>query len=192
MYVPVRERSINPLESAASKRQKVQHDEQSFSAAFEREVARGLSENEEIFNHEVNVPTKHLSSWADKHRPRKPQYFNRVALGFEWNKYNQTHYDQDNPPPKVVQGYKFNIFYPDLLDKLKAPRYKIERDDGRKRGEMLAPAGQDDTCILRFMAGPPYEDIAFRIIDKEWDYSAKRERGFKSSFDKVGFMVLGS
>jgi hypothetical protein len=22
-------------------------------------------------------------------------------------------------------------------------------------------------------------------VDKEWDYSAKRERGFKSSFDKV-------
>jgi hypothetical protein len=21
----------------------------------------------------------------------------------------------DNPPPKVVQGYKFNIFYPDLM-----------------------------------------------------------------------------
>ncbi|KAI3874416.1 hypothetical protein MKW92_012170 [Papaver armeniacum] len=26
-----------------------------------------------------------------------------------WNKYNQTHYDHDNPPPKIVQGYKFNI-----------------------------------------------------------------------------------
>ena len=23
----------------------------------------------------------------------------------------------DNPPPKIVQGYKFNIFYPDLIDK---------------------------------------------------------------------------
>ena len=21
----------------------------------------------------------------------------------------------DNPPPKVVQGYKFNVFYPDLM-----------------------------------------------------------------------------
>lgn len=28
------------------------------------------------------------------------------------------------------------------------------------------PAGS--TCILRFTAGPPYEDIAFRIINKEW------------------------
>ena len=23
--------------------------------------------------------------------------------GYEWNKYNQTHYDGDNPPPKTVQ-----------------------------------------------------------------------------------------
>lgn len=39
--------------------------------------------------------------WHDKYRPRKPKYFNRVHTGYEWNKYNQTHYDHDNPPPKV-------------------------------------------------------------------------------------------
>ncbi len=33
-----------------------------------------------------------------------------------------------------------------------------------------------------FNAGPPYEDIAFRIVDKEWEYSHKR--GFRSSFDR--------
>ncbi len=37
--------------------------------------------------------------------------------GYEWSKYNQTHYDYDNPPPKVVQGYKFNILYHDLVDR---------------------------------------------------------------------------
>lgn len=31
--------------------------------------------------------------------------------GFEWNKYNQTHYDVDNPPPKIVQGYRFNVSF---------------------------------------------------------------------------------
>jgi len=51
-----------------------------------------------------------------------------VHTGYEWNKYNQTHYDHDNPPPKIVQGYKFNIFYPDLMDKTKAPTYNIEKD----------------------------------------------------------------
>jgi len=86
--------------------------------------------------------------WHDKYRPRKPKYFNRVHTGYEWNKYNQTHYDHDNPPPKIVQGYKFNIFYPDLVDKTKAPTYFIEKD-----------GDSTETCIIRFHAGPPYEDI---------------------------------
>lgn len=153
-------------------------------ALYEREVARGISENEEIFASEEEVSTTAKPLWANKYRPRKPRYFNRVQMGYEWNKYNQTHYDHDNPPPKVVQGYKFNIFYPDLIDKARAPTYKIERENGRKRGESFAPAGEEDTCLIRFIAGPPYEDVAFRIVDKEWDYSAKRERGFRSSFDK--------
>lgn len=158
---------------------------QATKALYEREVARGINENEEIFTAEENVTTASKPQWADKYRPRKPRYFNRVQMGYEWNKYNQTHYDHDNPPPKVVQGYKFNIFYPDLIDKAKAPTFKIIREHGRKRGESFAAAGEEDTCLIRFIAGPPYEDIAFRIVDKEWDYSAKRDRGFRSSFDKV-------
>ncbi|KAK7742248.1 hypothetical protein SLS53_004391 [Cytospora paraplurivora] len=157
---------------------------QATRALYEREVARGISENEEIFTAEEAVPSTSKPQWAEKYRPRKPQYFNRVQMGYEWNKYNQTHYDHDNPPPKVVQGYKFNIFYPDLIDKTKAPTFKIIREGGRRRGESFAPAGEEDTCLLRFIAGPPYEDIAFRVVDREWDYSAKKERGFRSSFDK--------
>jgi hypothetical protein len=34
--------------------------------------------------------------------PLKPRYYNSVKTGFEWNKYNQTHYDAENPPPKTV------------------------------------------------------------------------------------------
>ncbi|KAK0555358.1 hypothetical protein OC846_001198 [Tilletia horrida] len=107
--------------------------------------------------------------YEDKYRPRKPRYFNRVHTGYEWNKYNQTHYDTDNPPPKVVQGYKFNIFYPDLIDKTKAPTYRIIKE-----------SGNDETVLLRFIAGPPYEDVAFRIVNKQWDH----KRGFRSSFDR--------
>jgi hypothetical protein len=154
-------------------------------AMYDREVERGVEEDEEVFAGEEEVSTASKSQWSGKYRPRKPKYFNRVQMGYEWNKYNQTHYDHDNPPPKVVQGYKFNIFYPDLINKNKAPTYRIERENGRRRGQSFAPAGEEDTCLIRFMSGPPYEDIAFRIVDKEWDYSAKRERGFRSSFDKV-------
>ncbi|EPQ65250.1 hypothetical protein BGT96224_2084 [Blumeria graminis f. sp. tritici 96224] len=157
---------------------------QTTTALYDREVARGIDEDEEIFTGEEAITTVAKPQWADKYRPRKPRYFNRVQMGYEWNKYNQTHYDHDNPPPKVVQGYKFNIFYPDLIEKAKAPNFKIIRENGRKRGMSFAPAGEEDTCLIRFIAGPPYEDIAFRIVDKEWDYSAKRDRGFRSSFDK--------
>lgn len=30
---------------------------------------------------------------SDKYRPRKPKYFNRVHSSFEWNEYNQSHYE---------------------------------------------------------------------------------------------------
>lgn len=106
--------------------------------------------------------------WADKYRPRKPRFFNRVHTGFEWNKYNQTHYDFDNPPPKIVQGYKFNIFYPDLIDKTQAPTYTI------------TPTEDKDFAILKFTSGPPYEDIAFKIVNREWEYSHKH--GFRCQF----------
>ncbi|XP_050204957.1 splicing factor Cactin-like [Mercurialis annua] len=119
---------------------------------------------------EVNLDSQ-VYWWHDKYRPRKPKYFNRVYTGYEWNKYNQTHYDHDNPPPKIVQGYKFNIFYPDLVDKIKAPTYTIEKE-----------GNSDETCIIRFHVGPPYEDIAFRIVNEEWEYSHKK--GFKCTFER--------
>jgi hypothetical protein len=109
-------------------------------------------------------------SWQDKYRPRKPRYFNRVKTGYDWNAYNKTHYDHDNPPPKIVQGYKFNVFYPDLIDKTRTPQYKLERAD------------TDDFCILRFSAGPPYEDIAFKIINRQWNKS--RKSGFRCTFER--------
>jgi len=109
-------------------------------------------------------------TWQDKYRPRKPRYFNRVKTGYDWNKYNQTHYDHDNPPPKIVQGYKFNVFYPDLIDNLQTPQYFLERADNNQ------------FCILRFHAGPPYEDVAFKIINREWNKA--RKRGFRSTFER--------
>ena len=186
---PVQQTQNTPVASVPTRFSAIPNEDfsQATKALYEKELAKGVSENEEIFTAEEAVSTGSRPQWAGKHRPRKPRYFNRVQMGYEWNKYNQTHYDHDNPPPKVVQGYKFNIFYPDLIDKTKAPTYRIERENGRKRGQSFAQAGEEDTCLIRFMAGPPYEDIAFRIVDKEWDYSAKRERGFRTTFDKVSF-----
>ena len=152
-----------------------QRDEGTSSRGQEREDLRLLEEQEEgdkLFKDEVEVVSK-VQWWHETYQARKPRYKNHVHTGFEWTKYNQTHYDYDNPPPKVVRGYKFNIYYPDLIDQSKAPSYKLEQD----------PESLDHTtCILRFNAGAPYEDLAFRIVNKEWEYTSKK--GFKCNFDR--------
>jgi hypothetical protein len=130
----------------------------------------GNAEEELDANDEVNLTANNKYSWQDRYAPRKPRYFNRVKTGYDWNKYNQTHYDHETPPPKIVQGYSFNIFFPDLVDPTKSPQYFVE------------PADSDDFCILRFRGGAPYEDIAFKIINREWNKS--RKRGFKCSFER--------
>lgn len=149
---------------------------------FKEEELKGLDFDEEAFT-EQDVEfadkdksdlqiKKALSKYAfnDKFKPRKPKYFNRMKTGFEWTKYNQVHYDHDNPPPKVVQGYKFTIFYPDLIDHSKPPQFSIEESDS------------PDFVVLRFHAGPPYLDIAFRIVNKEWSLGTKF--GYKCLFSR--------
>lgn len=82
---------------------------------------------------------------------------------------------KDNPPPKVISGYRFSIFYPDLIDKSKPPTYYIK-----------PIPGDDETQLIVFTAGPPYEDIAFRIVKKPWEYSHRR--GFRSVFSAGGVL----
>lgn len=142
---------------------------------FVRKAKEGMGQDEAQFSVEVPLTSK-AYLWADKYRPRKPRFFNRVHTGFEWNKYNQTHYDFDNPPPKIVQGYKFNIFYPDLINKRSTPEYFLEACHDNK-----------DFAILRFHAGPPYEDIAFKIVNREWEYSHRH--GFRCQFSNGIFQL---
>jgi hypothetical protein len=136
-------------------------------AEADREM--GASEEQMQQTDEVSLPVRQYA-WQDKYRPRKPRYFNRVRTGFSWNRYNQTHYDRDNPPPKSIFGYKFNIFYPDLIDKSATPQYFLE--------------GCDDPgfAILRFHAGPPYEDIAFKVVSQQW--LTGKHSGFRCVFER--------
>uniref|UniRef100_K3X2U2 Splicing factor Cactin n=1 Tax=Globisporangium ultimum (strain ATCC 200006 / CBS 805.95 / DAOM BR144) TaxID=431595 RepID=K3X2U2_GLOUD len=146
-------------------------DESREAMQMERaEAHKELEDMEEKMGMSEEVAIDDVPQWSEKYQPRKPRYFNRVKTGYDWNKYNQTHYDHDNPPPKVVQGYKFNLFYPDLIDKHAAPRFFLEKTNS------------PDFCIIRFSAGPPYQDIAFKIVNREWEYSHKR--GFKSVFER--------
>jgi hypothetical protein len=73
-------------------------------------AADGVEEKEERVSNTQEITLDHHYLWSDKYRPRKPRYYNRVHTGYDWNQYNKKHYDVDNPPPKTVQGYKFNVF----------------------------------------------------------------------------------
>ncbi|KAL9642774.1 hypothetical protein ABK040_009849 [Willaertia magna] len=136
---------------------------------FFKEIKSREEEGDEDGVEEVKLLNEQQYSWNDKFRPRKPKYFNRVRTGYEWTAYNRTHYDTENPPPKVIQGYRFNIFYPDLIDKTKIPSFHVEKEN-------------EDFCILRFHAGPPYEDIAFRIVNRIWERSHRK--GYKCIFER--------
>ena len=46
---------------------------------------------------------------------------------------------------QVVQGYKFNVFYSDLLEKSEAPGYALDKDPNADE--------HGSTCLLRFHAG---------------------------------------
>lgn len=145
--------------------------DQSIEDIMRLEIIKKLpqEENEGEFNELATIKPV-IEDWMRKFKPRKPKFFNRIKTGYEWNRHNQTHYNHLNTPPKVVQGYKFNIFYPYLIDKTKAPQFYLQ------------PGETDETCVIRFHAGPPYEDIAFKIVNREWDFSDRN--GFKCFFDK--------
>lgn len=143
-----------------------------------KERAKGMGEDESAFADEVEATPKNDATnqasqkyaWNYKYRPRKPRYFNRVHTSYEWTKYNRTHYDHDNPPPKTVRGYRFNVFYPDLIDPSKTPTFHISKTDN------------PDVSVLTFRAGPPYLDLAFKIINRPWEKSHRK--GFRCTFDR--------
>eukprot|EP01066_Platyproteum_vivax_P015307 Platyproteum_vivax@DN6782_c0_g1_i2.p1 len=161
------------VEAKSKKRAAVENRVTMDEKTFIEEVVRASKFEEDD---EVNFTGSELAlaqqrfDWEDKYEPRKPRFFNRIKTGYEWNKYNQSHYDHDNPPPKSVQGYKFNIFYPDLIDNSVAPTYHLESSDSA------------ETVTIRFHAGPPYEDIAFKIINREWLTVPKF--GFRCVFER--------
>ena len=113
----------------------------------------------------------------------KPEYVCRVQSGYEWNRYNATHYDSatDNLPPSITKGYKFDIFYPDLPERLtpeSKPTFTL----------LPTSKGWEDTeAILKFSAGLPYSDIAFRVANRNWNRNPRR--GFQCVLERGVFSL---
>lgn len=128
--------------------------------------------NERLFVEEaVGLPPRQYP-WASQHTPIKPRYHNWVFLRIEWTKYNQAHYNSQNPPPPTPQGYCFNIFYPHRVEPARTPTYITEPD----------PIDSENWQLLRFIGGPPYEDLVFRIPAHRWELGHRA--GFKCSFER--------
>ena len=72
----------------------------------------------------------------------------------------------------LCKAINLTSFIQTLLIIQRVPSYTIEKDKDSNHGE---------TCIIKFHAGLPYEDIAFRIVNDDWDYSHKN--GFKCTFE---------
>jgi hypothetical protein len=90
---------------------------------LEYERSRPLGPNEEWFKDEVEVVTE--APWMSSYQSKKPFFVAKVRMGFDWTVYNRKHYDFDSEPPRVIQGYKFTLFYPDLVDRTKSPEYQL-------------------------------------------------------------------
>ncbi|PBJ72310.1 hypothetical protein BCY84_01273 [Trypanosoma cruzi cruzi] len=164
-----------------------------FRAALEKNN-EFLGEDEEIFEDEIMDYYKHHPQSAAKSRNNvasiekdkkaeepmtlvKPHRFCKVKTGYTWTQYNRTHYDaRTNPPPRSVLWYEFTLFYPALAN-TKRDMSRIYRIENTLKGP------NDDYCILVFSVGPPYADVAYQIVRKQWD---PRPGGVRASFDDTG------
>lgn len=112
---------------------------------------------------------------------KKPKYYNRVRSEVDWNKHSMSliqwkilidldtaNFTPDNPPPPTILGYKFNIFFPEWHDMTQSPTYRILKTEN------------PDMVIILFKGVAPYRDIAFKVVNSEWEYSQKK--GYRCDF----------
>ncbi|KAK3023905.1 hypothetical protein RJ639_044527 [Escallonia herrerae] len=84
--------------------------------------------------------------------------------------------EQVSTSPKQVTSYRFDVFYPDILDTTKLRSYNLDQLENEGASGL--------TCIIKFSAGPPYDDLVFRIktlyglkqASKLWNSQIRRIR----------------
>ncbi|GIQ81769.1 hypothetical protein KIPB_002782 [Kipferlia bialata] len=130
-----------------------------------------LAEEEELI--EIRAEEEGVVVGADGSERVRPVHIARVIMGVDWNQYNKAHYTKENPPPKVVRGYRFAVFLPNLDREAmgrRTPSWSIlERGDD-----------SENTHLLCFKTGPPYAPIVFEIVRKQWVKGARS--GFRSEW----------
>ena len=154
-----------------------------------------------------------------------------LLQGYDWNQYNKKHYDTDNPPPKTVQGYKFNVRSLSLRNEWELNVTFLDllsRSDRQEQNSVVqfgenSPFLRSSPCCVSLLCrlsvktieNSPFsnfmlvlrmrsvqltvwhwwslptvlsiQDIAFKIVSKEWDYSYKH--GFRCHFQNGIFQL---
>ena len=97
--------------------------------AFQAEASRKMDADEEAFNIEASLPVPQVYQWADKYRPRKPRYFNRVHTVCE----RETEEDEEQRKKKKKGKEK---------ERGKRTEKRARHEDGTKNGKPT------DRCVL--------------------------------------------
>lgn len=124
----------------------------------------------------INVP----SLGAQVEDAVRPLYIAHEISQIVWTRYNQAHYSSTNPPPPIIQGYRFLVFYPAAQE---TPTYRTEPDPTSRPTTItttMSPSLSGETQFLRFIA-LPYQDLVFRIPAQQWELSHKH--GFRCTFE---------
>lgn len=164
-------------------------DEQYLVDTAAKDNEAPLQEDENFFKDEVHdyylrrnagVRSGGQTNDPTKRAPQqlvKPNRYCKVKTGFNWTQYNKTHYTRSNPPPKTVMWYEFTLFYPLLLQNKKINWGRIYRIEDVEQGF------NDEYCLLVFCPGPPYADVAYRVVRRQWD---TRPGAVRCSYDAKG------
>ncbi|KAI3645338.1 hypothetical protein MP228_011502 [Amoeboaphelidium protococcarum] len=132
---------------------------------------------------------RELGHLHDSEQSQIPEYYCKAVTGYVWTSYNRAKYSFDNPPPKLIQGYKFNIFFPDLIGSGRKPSFRLIDcpPSAQPMGNSDKTLEQSSKLIVFSCDGHVYRDIVFRIVNREWETSPRS--GFKSVFQH-GILTL--
>ena len=170
---------LSPMSQHAFRIRKRAGERDALEEILDADAAGGMENMEDLREEMIQdaelVLGDKAKMWDDRLKPRKPVFFCRKITGFSWNAYTRAHYDSvNNPPPRLVRGLRLDVLLPDLIDPTSTPSLEV------------IPNG-DETATLIISPGPPYFDIAFKILDKPWDRRSKG--GYRCTFDRGVFKL---
>lgn len=123
-----------------------------------------LRDHEEEFTEEIDSTGSILGK-------KIPKYFNTVIYINDKSIHALSKLEEEEVPlPKIISGYKFNIYYPDLKDLKSTPKFKVVKD-------RTEPEEYD---VLVFTAPDVYMPLKFRIKKGTW--KTEYTHGYKCDY----------